>query len=70
MESKQISVVLKDRLVGVLVFIKLNWRKQLALGEEGIDLLNKLEGCVLLVEDQGIYCAESDRNLSAVEKKL
>lgn len=70
MESKQISVILKDRLVGVLVFIKLNWRKQLALGEEGIDLLHKLEGGVLLVEDQGVYCAESDGHLPAVEEKL
>ena len=42
----------------------------MALGEEGIDLLHKLEGGVLLVEDQGVYCAESDGHLPAVEEKL
>jgi hypothetical protein len=53
-----------------LVFIKFNGRKQLTFSEKTVYLLDKLEGGVLFVENEGVKRVDSNGHLSAKEKFL
>ena len=51
-------------------FVDRHWKHQLPLGQEGVDLLDEFEGCVLLVEDQRINVVDGNWDFSFEEEAL
>jgi len=58
-------------LIGLLErLIDLDWRHELPLGEQRVNLLDKLKSGVLLVQNQSINIIDHNWNLSSLEEQL